>query len=232
MRRVPFRSLVFAIACTGCFRISTSEVQVRDPAQATLERPTGEPLLDAGASVAVVDQGQYWYFLSREPYEVVAARAPTGAISLHCEACAAGTTSLALLDDAGRAMPAFSQMVDVGASHVAVSYEGACMLRGRRTCHVPVHARLVVPTSDVVEVRRRAEPLRVWGYLLLGMSVLAVGALSIWAITPGRGDSVGGRAPFAALASVPFVTIGGIGLWHIVTPAEEEVWRPTPAPTL
>jgi hypothetical protein len=232
---VRLEALVLAVACAGCFSVSTSEVQVHDATQVALETPKGEPLLPAGASEAIVDRGKYWYLLSKEPYEVRAHREPNGAISVRCDACDApyplsGTPRLELLAETGRSRPTLSWSVDIGASRVAVSYEGsACMLYGRHTCDVPVRARLVVPTSDVVEVRRRVEPVRIWGYMLLGVAVLAVGAATGWALTPSHGDSIGERAPWAAVGALPFAVAGGIGLWQILSPAKEQVWRPNAA---
>jgi hypothetical protein len=224
---------VFALACTGCFNIRTSEVQVRDAMQVTLETPRGAPLLLPGALEASVDKGKYWYFLSHEDYELRAYREPSGAIELRCEACDpgypfSGTTSAHVLDEAGRTHPALSRDVHVGETNTIVSYESACMLRGRHGCRVPIHARLVVPTSDVVEIRRRVEPARIWGYFLLGVSALAVGTLSMWALTPSHDDSIARRAPLAAGAAVPFLALGGVGLWHVLASAHEDVWRPTP----
>lgn len=225
---------VLAIACAGCITTSRSDVVVRDPTKVDLVSPKGESLLPPDDSDAVVDRGKYGRGLWRVPYETRAYREPNGAIALHCDAPPSPPfplywgTHLDLLSASGRLLPTYSSCVDLESSGVAVSYGRGCMLPDRRACPVPPPVGLVAPASDLVEVRRRVEPVRVWGYILLGMSALA-GALTVVAFASSSGDSLGTRALWTGIPAVPFLTFGGIGLWEVLTQPEEQVWKPNVA---
>jgi hypothetical protein len=222
-----------ACACTGCFQLSTAEVQVRDPKQVELQSPEGTDVLATGVDDGIVDRGTYWQMLSREPYEVRALRDDEGAIALRCEACGAaefphsGRGEVSLLDASGRSLAAPSWSVAVETERVAVDYD-VCMIYGSRSCSVSARTRLVAPTSDVVEVRRRVEPVRIWGYMLLGVSAAMLAALSVYTLTPSNrpGDTMSDRWPWALVGAVPAFAIGGAGLWEAFAPAKEQVWRP------
>jgi hypothetical protein len=224
---------------TGCVTLSTAEVRVRDPASVALQTPSGDPLLPAGESDASVDRGSYG-LLAPRAYEIRAQRDPTGAIALRCDACdtrdasflesLSGTPRLELLDGAGRSRSVPSWMIDVDDATVSLSIDD-CMVQHRSHCQVPARVRLVTPTSDVVEVRRRVEPVRFLGYFMLAGSAafLAMGSYALLAPHSPAGSSLGERAPWAAAALVPGLVLGGFGLWEILTPAQEQVWRPARA---
>jgi hypothetical protein len=222
--------VVAVLACAGCMSVSTTEVQVRDAAQVALETPKGAPLLPPGASDAVVDRGEVWGLFTREPYVLHATRQPSGMIRLRCDGCEARFASAApapfdVLDATGRVRAEPSFAVDIGTSQVAVSLASDCVLYHRSFCEVPAPVRVVVPTTDVVEVRRRVEPFRLWGYMLVAGSAFFLAGATYVAVAPGWG-SFGERAPWIGLALGPALAMGGVGLWQILSPAREQVWTP------
>ena len=231
MRRLVLAGI--ACACAGCFQTSTAQVLVRHPDQVQLESPEGQDVLTADMDAALVDRGTYWQMLSREPYEVRVLRGHDGAIALRCEACGAaefphsGLAEVSLLDAAGRSLAAPSWSVAVGRERVAVDYD-VCMIYGNRSCTLPVRTRLFAATSDVVEVRRRVEPLRIWGYMLLGVGTVMLAVLSVYTFTPSNrpGDTLSDRWPWGLAGGIPALAIDGMGLWEVLAPAREQVWRP------
>ncbi len=226
--------VALALASAGCFEVDTSELRVRDPGLVALQSPDDRTLLAPGAAGAdaVVSEGVYWQVLSRRPYSIHARRGPAGAIELACEACAAagfpmsGVSAVTLLDDGGRARSVPSARLDLRSDAVTVDY-APCMVRDPDGwCHAQsAGTRLFAPMGDVVEVRRRIEPVRVWGWLLLGMSALTlVAGASIAVSAPAL--SPGERAAFGGIVLLPVLALGGPGLWTVLTPAREQVWRP------
>jgi hypothetical protein len=219
------------LACAGCFEITTAEVRVRDTSRVEVQSSTGETALAAGAADGVLQRGTYVQVFSREPYEVRAGRDSSGAVSLTCEACAdpgfpySGTHDVTILDPSGRSSPTLSWSLAVEPSRVVADYQ-LCMIQGRHTCPVTAMARLVAPMDDVVEVRRRTEPVRIWGYLLLAVSGAMLAAMSWYTFAPQRGTSFEDRAPWGLAGAVPAFAFGGVGLWEALSPAREQVWRP------
>jgi hypothetical protein len=211
--------LVAAIPCAGC-TVSTSTVRVRDTAPVALESTDGAALLPEGGSTARVASGSFWRPFQKVAYDVVGERASDGAITLRCDACE--TTSFPALAANGVTEPTWSWRVAIEPSRVVVSYEDECLERHRHFCEAALPVRLTVPSDDVVEVRRRIEPVRPLGYVYTAVSALALGALAVVAIRDHD------AAPVAAAGAVPFLAFGGVGLWEILAPAKEEVWTPTP----
>jgi hypothetical protein len=220
-----------ALACSGCFQIHSADVLVRDTSRVELVSRGGEEVLPEGAGEGVVQRGKYYDMLTRVPYEVRASRDDEGGISLHCDTCGAagfphsGTAHVALLGSDGRSLPTSSWSLAIEPSRVVADYD-VCMVSGHHACTVDAQTRLVAPMSDVVEVRRRAEPVRFWGYILLGMSTLMVGAASAYTFLPHPGTSLGDRAPWGAVVMVPALGIGAAGLWEVLAPSTEQIWRP------
>jgi hypothetical protein len=220
------------LACTGCFEVTTAEVRVRDTSRVEVQSSkTGETVLGAGATDAVLQRDTYWQVFSREPYEVRASRDSSGAVSLTCEACAdpgfpyTGTRDITILDPSGRSLPTLSWSLGVEPTRVVADYQ-VCMIQGRHSCPVSTQARLVAPMDDVVEVRRRTEPVRVWGYLLLAVSGAMLAAMSWYTFAPHPGTSFEDRAPWGLAGAVPAFALGGVGLWEVLAPVHEQVWRP------
>lgn len=224
-------AVALALSCAGCFEVSTAEVRVRDTSAVTLESRDGTDVLPVGAPEGVVGRGEYWEMLSRVPYEVRARRDAAGAIELRCDACAAaefpvsGTGVIGLLDGQGRTRAAPSWSVAVDSTRVVVDYE-LCMVQGHRTCAADLPVRLTVPARDVAEVRRRIEPLRLWGYALLAFGAASVAAATYVMLAPGVGGSFAERAPWGGAVLAPGLVLGGIGLWEVLTPAREQIWTP------
>lgn len=223
-----------ALPCAGCFTVSTSEVHVRDDRAVVLEAPRGTPAIaEGGPQDAVVQRGRYWDMLDRVPYEVRATRGASGSLSLVCEACvasslnASGTFDAELLHADGTTTPALSSSVDIGRELVIADYD-VCMVHGHRSCQVSVPARLLVPTRDVLEVRRRVEPVRLWGVVALSVAAVWLGATAAVAFSSNSpaGHTFGERAPWVAAAAVPGLAIGLVGLWEVTTPTRVQVWRP------
>ena len=221
-----------ALSCAGCFQIHTADVQVRDTSRIELESKDGEAVLPEGSGEAVVQRGKYYDMFTPEPYEVRASRDSDGGISLHCDTCGAagfphsGTSLVNLVEPGGRSLPTSSWNMAIEKSRVVADYD-VCMVAGRRACSVAARTRLVAPMSEVVEVRRRAEPVRIWGYMLLGVSALMVGAASALTFAPHPGTSFEDRAPWGLVVAIPALGLGGAGLWEVLTPATEQIWRPT-----
>jgi hypothetical protein len=221
------------VSCAGCFQIHTAEVRVRDTSRVELESKDGQPVLPEGAGDGVVQRGKYYELFTPEPYEVRASRDSAGGISLHCDTCAragfplSGSAHVDLLEPSGRSLPtlAWDVAIENDKSRVVADYD-VCMVQGHRTCEVNAQTRLVAPMSDVVEVRRRAEPVRIWGYVLLGMSALMVGAAS-WYTFASHSGTLEERALWGAVTALPALAFGGVGLWEVLTPATEQIWRPT-----
>jgi hypothetical protein len=216
------RALLFAALLalsTGC-TLSTSTVRVRDTAAVAVESPDGASLLPPGTSSARVAEGSFWvpFVFHPVPYELRGERAEDGAITLRCDACE--VPSRTLLGPDGSTLPAYSWRVAIEPAHVAVSYEDECLQSHRQFCDAPAAVRLVVPKDDVVEVRRRVEPIRPIGYLFTGVSALALRSLAFVALRDHD------AAPFAAVGAVPFLGFAAFGLWELFAPAKEQVWTP------
>ena len=223
-----------SFAATGCFQVTTTDVQVRDGRAVALVKNSGETVLAPSsaptATEATVERGAYPYLFSRQPFDLRASRDSRGAIDLRCDTCAdapypfAGTDHVELLDATGRTAPTLAWLVDQGTSSTRVTFD-VCMVSGR-FCRVSAKLNLVIPAGDVVEVRRRTEPIRVWGYMLLAFSVVAAG-VGVYALaSPATGATLGDRAPWAAAFFIPAFTLGGIGAWTAFAPVQEQVWRP------
>jgi hypothetical protein len=214
--------LAAAVPCAGC-TLSTTTVRVRDTAPVTLESTEGAALLPQGGSTARVASGTFWrpFEFHETAYDVVGERASDGAITLRCDACE--TASFPALQASGVTKPTWSWRVAIEPSRVVVSYEDECLQRHRHFCDAPLPVHLTVPRDDVVEVRRRIEPVRPIGYLYTAVSALALGALTVVAIRDHD------AAPIAAVGAVPFLAFGGVGLWELLAPAKEEVWTPAPS---
>jgi hypothetical protein len=215
-------ALLLALAgCTGC-TLSTSVVHVRDNAQVTLESLEGAPLLPPGTETtdAHLADGAYWVPPFRKvTYEIRGQREPDGAIALRCDACL--VSHLPLLRADGEMLPAYSWRVGYEPSRITSSYEDACLEPAQRgLCDARAPVRLTVPREDVVDVRRRSTPVRAVGYLFAGVSVIALGMFTAVALRDHD------AAPYAAVAAIPFLAFGGVGLWQLLAPVKEEVWTP------
>lgn len=225
-----------ALSCTACFTVATADVRARDPAGVSVAGREGDPLLEPGSpqDEAVVDRGTYPMVFDRVPYVVTASRASDRSIVLRCDGCdaefpiSASVPSMTLLDAGGLSMPARSDSLVVGKGGVSVDYDLCMETLGRHGhCAVETRTRLLVPMNDVVEVRRRVEPVRPWGYLLL-----TVGALMLGGVTYGvlASRDTAERAAIAFVGLPPALFLGGIGLWEVLTPVREVTWRPGDAP--
>jgi hypothetical protein len=226
-----------ALSCTSCFTVATADVRARDPAAVSVSGRKGPPLLEPGSpqDEAVVDQGTYPMVFDRIPYVITARRASDQSILLHCDGCEEasfpignGVPSLTLLGADGLSMPTTTGSLVVDKGGVSVDYDLCMVTLGRHgQCGVETRPRLVVPMNDVVEVRRRVEPVRVWGYMLL-----TVGALALGAITYGIAAShdATSREAIAFVGLPPVLFMGGIGLWEVLEPVREVTWRPEAAP--
>jgi hypothetical protein len=95
------------------------------------------------------------------------------------------------------------------------------------SCGVKTETRLLVPMNDVVEVRRRVEPVRVWGYMLLAISALALAATTYGIVAANDATT---REAIAFVGLPPLLFIGGIGLWEVLEPVREVTWQPEVAP--
>jgi hypothetical protein len=225
------------LSCAACITTNTAEVYVRHPESVSLETNSGAPLLPAGQSDAFVAKGTFG-ILPPEPYEVRARRDSGGSIALECDTCDAqngnlfmhdhGVSQLGLLDAAGHSRPVPSWKIDIDREKVSLSFDEDCLVRDHYSCVIPANVRLVAPTSDVVEVRRKSTPIRWLGYFLLVAATpfLAGGTYATASST--LGPSFGDRAPFAIGAFVPGVLAASFGLWEILAPAHEQVWKPSP----
>jgi hypothetical protein len=211
-----------AVLSSGCFTLSTTDVLVRDPHAVELRTDKDEAVLSEGSVAASFGRGEFWDFLSREPYEIHADRGDEGELTLRCDAC---DHDAELLHATGWTLPTTSWSVDVERAGVTVDY-ALCMRSSGRHCAIDAAPRLAVPIADVVEVRRRVEPVRIWGWMLLVGSAIGLAMTSAFMLAPSFG-SFQERAPWAAVALVPTLTWGGIGLWEVLTPAREQVWRPS-----
>jgi hypothetical protein len=220
-----------ALACAGCFQVHTADVRVRDTSSVELTSRSGEPVLPEGAVEGEVQRGKYYDLLTRVPYDVRASRDSDGGISLHCDACGAagfphtGTSYVTLLGPDGRSLPTSSWSLAIEPKRVVADYD-VCLVSGRHACTVDAQPRMVVPMSEVLEVRRRAEPLRFWGYALLGMSAVMMGVATAYTFVPQSGTSLGERAAWGTLVAVPALGIGAAGLWEVLAPVTEQTWRP------
>jgi len=236
-------AVVLPLESTGCFTAATTQVDVRDPRDVSLSGPSGT-VLPAGATPTetqvVLERGKYWDWLSRRPFEIRAVREPTGGVALRCDTCndgflkglrgVTGTTYERLLDGTGRTRTTPSDLVDqIGGPVIHVGYD-VCMRETTSDdfsfCDIPARLNLDVPTSDVIAVHRKVEPVRAWGYVLLGMgaAILATGVIA--AASPAFGSRFIDRAPAAALLIVPGGLIAGMGAWEAFSPTQEQVWRP------
>ena len=233
----PLLLMLTALSCTSCFTVATADVRARDPAGVSVAARNGPPLLEPGSpqDEAVVDSGTYPMVFDRIPYTVTARRASDRSILLHCDGCeeaafpiGAGVPSVTLLGADGLSMPAASDSLVVGRGGVSVDYDLCMVTLGRHaSCGVQTRTRMLVPMNDVVEVRRRVEPVRVWGYLLLTVGALMLGATSYGILAS---HDASGREAFAFVGLPPALFIGGIGLWEVLTPVREVTWRPEGAP--
>jgi hypothetical protein len=226
-----------ALSCTSCITVATADVRARDPAGVSVAGRDGLALLEPGSpqEEAVVGRGTYPMVFDRIPYVVTARRASDRSIVLHCDGCeeatfpiGASTPSVTLLGADGLSLPAATNSVVVGKAGVSVDYDLCMVTLGRHAqCVVDARARLLVPIGDVVEVRRRVEPVRVWGYVML-----AAGALLLGATTYGIFSShdASDREAFAFIGLPPSLFLGGIGLWEALAPVREVTWRPEAAP--
>ena len=214
-----------AVVSTGGIRLNTSQVQLRSSQNVTLETASGETVLPAGAASAVVDHGSYGILPPTE-YEIRAQREPTGSIELECEGC--DWPSAQLLDASGRSPAVWSWLVHIEDTKVTWGFND-CMSPAHHGCSVPIRVRMAAPARDVVEVRRRSEPVRLLGYFWLvgGLAFVAAGT----AVTFGSGTggaTLGDRAPIAIGMFVPGLAFSALGLWHLLAPVQEQVWRPVP----
>jgi hypothetical protein len=212
-----------ALACSGCFTISTTDVQVKDPKAVEVRTQEGESVLpsDGPPYEATLARGDYWDMLSRDRYEMRVSRGDRGDLTLFCDAC---DKNVEVLHDTGWTLPALSWNVDVEHDSVTADY-AVCMRSGGKHCAITAEPRLFVPMSDVVEVRRRVEPVRIWGWALLVAGAAGFIATGLVLAQPGMG-SFSDRAPWAAAVLVPTLTWTGIGLWEVLSPVREQVWRP------
>jgi hypothetical protein len=166
---------------------------------------------------------------------VTARRASDQSIVLHCDGCdeaaypiGAGVPSVTLLGADGLSLPAPTNSLVVGKGGVSVDYDLCMVTLGRHgSCGVKTETRLLVPMNDVVEVRRRVEPVRVWGYMLLAFSALALGATTYGIVAAHDATT---REAIAFVGLPPLLFIGGIGLWEVLEPVREVTWRPEAAP--
>jgi hypothetical protein len=210
-----------AALSSGCFTLSTTDVLVRDRKAVELQKEDGASVLPEGAVAATFDRGEYWDLLSREPYTIHAERDDQDEITLRCDAC---DRDVELLHPNGWTLPTTSWSVDATRAGVTADYD-VCMRSSGRHCGIHARPRLSIQIADVVEVRRRVEPVRIWGWMLLAGSVIGMAMTSAFLAAPHFG-SFEDRAPWAAMALVPTLTWGGIGLWEVLSPAREQVWRP------
>lgn len=229
---------VLSLPSTGCFTVSTASVDVRTPSEVALATPDGQPLLPASAAPerSTVVRGDYWEWLSRRPYEIVAAREPGGAIDLQCDACAkttmpfaSGETEVALLDEAGHARETPSWLVDLdGETRVLrVGYD-VCMRRNESGpgCDAPARTSLIVPTGDVLVVRRRVEPVRIWGAMLLAASAGFLTMSAVAMASDAAGSTAAQRLPWAIGFAIPGALLASVGGWEAFSAARVETWSP------
>jgi hypothetical protein len=228
--RLPAGAL--AVACAGCFQVSMSDVLVRDPSKVSLRAPEdGHDVLAPDRDEGVVASGKYWDMLSRVPYVVRARREEDGAIALHCEACGdvgypySGRPHTTLLDANGRSLPTTTWSLHIAPSEITADYD-VCMVDSPDGCELSVPTRLAVPMSDVVEVHRRVEPVRIWGYALLAMSAIGLVTASAYTFAPSGSTSFSDRWPMGVLVAIPALGFGGVGLWEVLTPTRDQVWTP------
>src|SRR5262249_46288811 len=115
--------------------------------------------------------------------------------------------------------------VTVGVEEVDLRIQ-ACLLSGK-SCRVPIEAMLATPRQNVLDIRRLGTTQPAIGALLLRFGAMFGGAAS--AVGSIRWLSTRDRI----LAAMPLVTVGvtlsGVGIWHLTTPAREQVTRLAPA---
>lgn len=237
-RRTWLASTLVALPfATGCLRIETTTVRVRDPQQVeVLAGGARLPLPAQGPTSAPVSSGRFAQWLSLRPYEIDVDRKPGGALALRCDACGeagwmpnrtGATREDTLLDTSGALATTWSGFVSSDASWTRVDYD-RCMMASAigspPTSICDVHARLalLVPASDVVQVEKRSIPVRPlgWGALGVGIGLLA---LSTFVLVSSDIGSFGQRAPWGFGIALPALALTGWGAWLTFAPATDEV---------
>jgi hypothetical protein len=218
MKRALAIAIALGASSAGC-TISTTTVQVKDPAPVTVETLDGKPLITPESTGdALAAKGSYWEPFHEVDYAIWAKR-DGDALTLECSACS--TPSVTMLDASGRTDPTWSWRVNIEPKQVTVSYEDKCLQPKRHGfCDASAPVRLAIPRDDVIEVRRRVEPIRPIGYVYAGLSAIVLGSLAVVAIKDHD------AAPIAGLAAIPFAGFEAFGLWEIFAPVKEEAWTP------
>jgi hypothetical protein len=223
---MPGRPLLLAcaLAC-GCMRVGTTSVRVHDPSWVALHGERGEVVLPAGAPGAVVLQEGV---LRGTPYQILAARAPGGALRLRCVACN-GREHL-LVDGAGGVKPASEAPLRTPPALV-VPYD-LCFRYGAgraRPCRVPSHAALAIPWDNVASARRERVPPRGLGAFLVAAGAVDLALAGVIVAGVAGGDAPRGQRLTVGLATGALAAaLIGAGLWHRLAPAHVEELRPPP----
>lgn len=238
-RRTRLASTVVLLSATGCIRVETTTVHVRDPQQVeVLAGGVRVPLRPPWPTSASVASGRFAQWLSLRPYEIDVDRKPGGALALRCDACGdAGwspnrtgwTREEALIDANGALAPTGTRLVTSDAAWTQVGYD-RCMMASSigspPTSICDVHARLalLVPASDLVEVDNHSVPIRPlgWGALAVGLGLLGV---STFILASSDIGSFAQRAPWGFGIALPALALTGWGAWLTFAPAQDEVIR-------
>jgi hypothetical protein len=225
---------------TGCFHQVSEEVRVRDPQQVSVLRADGTVSLGAGETGAAVHkEGEFGRPFLTTPYSVLVERDAEGNVGLRCDACMAAWwahgNSATLVTAEGavgpwtgvRALSSKDSALTIGPEEVHLSV-ATCLLSGKR-CQVPVETLLSTPRENVLEIRRRRATVPAIGALLLSFG--AVNVLAGTTVAAGVFPRIS-PAVRAAVAS-PVITLGAtfssFGIWHLVSPPQEQVIRLGPA---
>jgi hypothetical protein len=236
-RLAPAIAISAIAAATGCLRVATEEVLVRDPHQVSVLRADGTISLPAGdePAAAVHREGVYRPLFTPVPYRAVVERDAAGSITLRCEGCSddwwVSRWSPTLVTGEGALFPVTgisSSAVNLGPHEVDLRVR-TCLLspRGKGRCRLDVEAQLATPLENVVEIRRSRSPFRPLGGVLLAFGVFPMFAgATVAAGVLGRRFDTRDRILMAA----PLFTLGGAfsasGIWYLTAPAEEQVIHP------
>jgi len=193
-RRTWVASTVFALLfATGCIRIETTTVRVRDPQQVeVLADGARIPLQAQGPSSAPVSSGRFAQWLSLRPYEIDVDRKPGGVLALRCDACG-----------------------DAGWSPNRTGSTREDTLLDANGALATTWTRLVTSEKHSVPIR----PLG-WGALAIGLGLLGV---STFVLASNDFGSFGQRAPWGFGIALPALALAGWGAWEALAPAEDEV---------